>query len=257
MPGFTYRKMSRTTLAVISGVCGSGLVGARTNVAAQSLSSGQPESETAPHVVTPGNLHADPPSDAVVLFDGKDLSHWRHPNGSLADWIINDDHSVTVKPGTDSIVSTETFADAQIHLEFKTPVEVRGSGQSRGNSGVYIQARYEVQVLDSFENETYFNGQCGAIYGQYPPLVNACRKPGEWQTYDIIFHPPVFSDQHEKTFGGSLTVFHNGVLIQDHVEIKGPTTAALAGDEPGVGPLLLQDHGNPVQYRNIWFRILN
>jgi len=261
MPSSTYHKIPRIRkpFVVIASVCTFGLVYALTNVTAQSSSSsnGQPETESVPHVVTPGKSPADPPSDAVVLFNGKNLSLWRHPNGSPAGWTLNEDHSVTIKPGTGSIISTETFADAQIHIEFKTPAEVRGSGQSRGNSGVYIHARYEVQVLDSFENETYHDGQCGAVYGQYPPLVNACRKPGEWQTYDIIFHPPIFNEQHEETFGGSLTVFQNGVLIQDHVEIKGPTTAALASDEPGVGPLLLQDHGNPVQYRNIWFRRLD
>ena len=200
-----------------------------------------------PKVVDPGS-NGEAPSDAVVLFDGKDLSQWESAGGGPAKWEVGSG-AMTVKPGTGSIVSKKEFGAMQLHIEWATPSKVSGSGQGRGNSGVYLQRRYEVQVLDSYQNETYPDGQAGALYGKFPPLVNASRKPGKWQTYDMIFHPPKKGDDGEMV-PGSLTVLHNGVLIQDHVPI-----------EPGdsvvkKGPILLQDHSNRVRYRNIWVRPL-
>jgi len=158
--------------------------------------------------------------------------------------------------GTGNIVTKEEFADVQLHVEWATPKEVKGHGQERGNSGVYLQGRYEIQVLDSFDNKTYANGQAGAFYGFSAPLVNASRKPGDWQTYDIIFHPPR-PGAEGKMESGSFTVLHNGVLIQDHTPVKGEaTTAAQFTGVASKGPLMLQDHNNPVRYRNIWIRSL-
>ena len=144
----------------------------------------------------------------------------------------------------------------QLHVEWATPAEVKGDGQGRGNSGIYLQGRYEIQVLDSYNNKTYFNGQAGAFYGNFAPLVNASRKPGEWQSYDIVFHPPGAGADGKTGQTGSFTVLHNGVLVQDHVPVKAPTTAAEFKDAAATGPLILQDHGNPVRYRNIWIRRL-
>ena len=173
-------------------------------------------------------------------------------NGGDARWEIVD--GAMKVNGTGSIRSKEEFGDVQLHVEWATPSEVKGEGHGRGNSGVYLQGRYEIQVLDSYGNKTYFNGQAGAFYGHSAPLVNASRKPGEWQTYDIIFHPPI-KGRDGKTEPGSFTVLHNGVLVQDHTPIPGESTtaAAYSGLAPK-GPLVLQDHGNPVQFRNIWVR---
>ena len=214
-----------------------------------------------PRVVDPGGPAA-PPSDAVVLFDGKDNSGWTHQNGSPVKWPVIDG-ALICKSGTGNVVSKRKFGSAQIHVEFSTPNMPEQKGQMRGNSGVYIQGHYEIQVLDSYKNPTYANGSCGALYGQYAPLVNACRPPGQWQTYDIVFHAPKCSDG-KVTEPGTLTILHNGVLIQDHITIKGPSDG---GDnsttvcEPGV--LMLQDHydpkvrDTPLRYRNIWFRPLD
>jgi len=158
--------------------------------------------------------------------------------------------------GTGSIRTREEFADVQLHVEWATPSEVKGDGQGRGNSGIYLQGRYEIQVLDSYNNKTYFNGQAGAFYGNFAPLVNVSRKPGEWQAYDIIFHPPTVGANGKAGEPGSFTVLHNGVLVQDHIPVKGATTAAELQGAAAVGPLILQDHGNPVRYRNIWIRRL-
>ena len=210
--------------------------------------------ETEPAVITPGN-GMEPPSDAIVLFDGKDLSKWRAvDHEGPAKWEVKDGY-VEVN-GTGSIRSKDEFADVQVHVEWATPSEVKGESQGRGNSGVYLQGRYEIQVLDSYQNKTYFNGQAGSFYGNFAPLVNASRKPGEWQTYDIIFHPPKKADGGQ-VMPGSFTVIHNGVLVQDHIPVKGgATTAAAYQDVATKGPLLLQDHGNPVRFRNIWIRPL-
>jgi len=213
----------------------------------------------APPVVTPGPSGgmAPVPSDAVVLFDGTSSKGWTGRDGRAFGWRVEGKAggSMTAAAGTGDIVSEKNIGDAQIHVEFMTPV-VAGSGQDKGNSGVYIHGRYEVQVLDSYGNETYPDGQCGAIYKQYVPLVNACRKPGEWQTYDIVFHAARFDSDGKKTAGARATVIHNGVLIQDNVEIHGPTGGAIGQEEKPTGPLLLQEHGHEVQYRNIWYRPL-
>lgn len=210
-----------------------------------------------PPVVTPGQGGA-PPSDAVVLFDGKDLSKWESVRGGgAAAWQVSDG-VVTVVAKTGDIRTRETFGDCQLHIEWATPAEVKGEGQGRGNSGVFLQNRYEVQVLDSYQNPTYYHGQAGAIYKQHAPLVNASRKPGEWQTYDIIFHAPRFDASGKLVKPGTLTVIHNGVLIQDHADIKGTTThqGGPKQETHGDGPIRLQDHGNPMRFRNIWIRKL-
>jgi hypothetical protein len=206
-----------------------------------------------PRVVNPGPV-GGPPSDAIVLFDGSNMSKWRGQNSPEPKWKLNNGFMETTPNG--GIFSKEEFGDCQLHVEWASPTEVKGEGQGRGNSGVYLQGRYEIQVLDSYNNKTYFNGQAGAFYGHNAPLVNACRKPGEWQTYDIIFHAPK-RQADGKVKPGSFTVLHNGVLIQDHIPIEGqPTTAAPIGEVAEKGPLYLQDHGNPVRYRNIWIRPL-
>src|SRR5262245_11891623 len=194
------------------------------------------------------------PSDAIVLFGGQDLSQWNSERGGEAKW--NVEGGVVTVNGTGSIITKQEFGACQLHVEWAAPTEVKGEGQGRGNSGVYLQGRYEIQVLDSFTNTTYFNGQAGAFYGHNAPLVNASRAPGEWQTYDIIFHPPV-AGADSQPVPGSFTVLHNGVLIQDHIPVKGDaTTAAKFSGLTPKGPLILQDHGNPVRYRNIWIRPL-
>ena len=209
--------------------------------------------ETEPPVITPGH-GTEPPSDAIVLFSGTDLSKWQSMNGGPAQWEVKDGY-VQVN-GTGSIRTKEEFGDVQLHVEWASPAEVKGEGQGRGNSGVYLEGRYEIQVLDSYNNKTYYNGQAGAFYGNFAPLVNASRKPGEWQVYDIIFHPPRKSDSGSVA-PGSFTVFHNGVVVQDHIPVKGgATTAAAYQDLAAKGPLMLQDHGNPVRFRNIWIRPL-
>jgi hypothetical protein len=206
-----------------------------------------------PKIIDPGPP-GGAPSDAIVLFDGKDLSKWQNMKGGDAKWSVANG-CMTVN-GTGDIRTRDEFGDVQLHIEWATPSEVKGDGQGRGNSGVYLQGRYEIQVLDSYNNKTYFDGQAGAFYGHSAPLVNASRKPGEWQAYDIIFHAPKLASDG-KVEPGSLTVFHNGVLIQDHVPVKGQaTTAAQLKGVAAKGPLALQDHGNPVRFRNIWIRPL-
>ncbi len=216
-----------------------------------------------PAVVTPGSVpEAAPPtpapSDAIVLFDGVSLDKWQLQEGKPAPWTAEGKTggAMTVKPDSGSIVSRQSFGSAQIHIEFATPMKVDGEGQGRGNSGVYIQGRYELQVLDSFNNSTYPNGQCGAIYGQSEPLVNACRGPGQWQTYDIIFHAAKFSTLGERTQQARVTVLHNGVLIQDNSVIDGPTGGAINKEADAPGPIMLQDHGNLTRFRNVWVRPL-
>jgi hypothetical protein len=205
-----------------------------------------------PPVVRPGDGHAAP-SDAIVLFDGSDLSEWREPI-----WKVGEG-AVTVVAKTGSLISKRAFGDVQLHIEWRTPSAVGGEGQGRGNSGIFLMERYEVQVLDSYENATYVNGQAGAVYKQHAPLVNASRGPGEWQAYDIVFMAPRFRPDGSLERAATFTVFHNGVLIQNHVEVKGTTTNI--GEpkyvaHPAKAPLSLQDHGNPVSYRNIWVREL-
>ena len=176
--------------------------------------------EPEPAVVDPGG-HGKAPSDAIVLFDGKDLSKWTGRDGK-AEWTVADG-AMTVVPGSGSISTRDSFGDVQLHVEWRTPAEIVGESQGRGNSGVFLMERYEVQVLDSFENRTYSNGQAGSIYKQHIPLVNASRAPGEWQTYDIVFMAPRFRSDGSLERPATMTVLHNGVLVQNHVEIKGPT----------------------------------
>lgn len=202
-----------------------------------------------PPVVQPGT-DGSPPSDAIVLFDGKDLSKW---NGG-ENWEVKDGYAVVRKS---DITTKEAFGDCQLHVEFATPEEVKGSGQGRGNSGVFLMNHYEVQVLDSYGNKTYFDGQCGAIYKESPPMVNVCRKPGEWQTYDILFEAPHFAADGKVEKPAYITVLQNGVVVQNHFEIQGDTYY----DRPPSythhrdrEPIRLQNHGNPVKYRNIWVR---
>ena len=212
------------------------------------------DKNTEPALVDPGAI-GGPPSDAIVLFDGKDLSKWRGKGDNEARWIVADGCMITNRTG--NVFTKEEFGDVQLHVEWATPTEIKGKGQGRGNSGVYLQGRYEIQVLDSYQNSTYTNGQAGAFYGKFAPLVNPCRKPGEWQTYDIIFHAPKPAADGKEVIPGSFTVLYNGVLVQDHVPVKGSTTASAFKGAAPKGPLMLQDHGNPVRYRNIWIRPLN
>ena len=212
--------------------------------------------EPVPAVVTPGQS-GQPPSDAVVLFDGSGLGAWSHLDGSDASWAIDGD-AMTVKPGSGNVRTRAEFSDVQLHVEWRTPAQVESESQGRGNSGVFLMGRYEVQVLDSFNNPTYSNGQAASIYKQHIPLVNASRGPGVWQSYDIIFRAPRFSTDGRLTQAGTITVLHNGVLVQNHVTIQGVTSyvGAPAYTAHGPGPIVLQDHRNPVSYRNIWVRPL-
>ena len=209
-----------------------------------------------PRVVTAG-VGTAPPSDAIVLFDGTSLDNWMKLDSTAAKWELKDG-AMTVIKGTGDIRTKRNFGSVQLHLEWRTPAVVESEGQGRGNSGVFLQGIYEVQVLDSYQNRTYSNGQAASIYKQHIPLVNACRPPGEWQTYDIIFMEPVFNADGIKVRSGSLTVIQNGVLVQNNIEIKGTTPYIGLPQNPphGKGPLKLQDHSNPVSYRNIWVREL-
>jgi hypothetical protein len=218
-----------------------------------------------PPVVTPAapstpEQPGKPPSDAVVLFDGKDISQWVSLDGSPTKWIVRDGYMECVT-GSGYIRTRQNFGDCQLHLEWATPAPAKGEGQGRGNSGVFFGLdRYEVQVLDSFENQTYADGSAGSLYGQYPPLVNVCRPPGEWQTYDIVYTAPGFDVAGKLLSPARVTLFHNGVLIQNHVALSGPTSwleRAPYQAHPEKQPLALQDHGNPVRYRNIWLRELS
>jgi hypothetical protein len=213
--------------------------------------------EPEPRIVTPGETNSAPPSDAIILFEGSDLDAWQHGDGSAAKWIIKDGIA-TVKPRTGAIKTKEQFGDCQLHLEWRAPSVIEGEGQGRGNSGVFLQERYEVQVLDSYNNRTYSNGQAGSIYKQSMPLVNAMRAPGEWQTYDIIYKAPRFNEDGIKVSAATVTVIHNGVLIQNNTEIKGTTEyiGLPKNIAHGDGSIILQDHSNPVSYRNIWVRRL-
>ncbi len=217
-----------------------------------------------PPVIDPGTPSTqeqpgESPSDAIVLFrDADDLEKWSSMDGGEAKWIAKDGYMEAVK-GAGYIRTKEGFGDCQLHVEWATPLPVEGKGQGRGNSGVFLMGKYEVQVLDSYQNTTYPDGQAAALYGQYPPLVNASRAPREWQWYDIVFERPRFDDNGELLKPATITVFHNGVLVQNHVTLTGPTSNKKRPPYEAHAeklPLSLQDHGNPVRYRNIWIRPL-
>jgi len=226
-----------------------------------------PAKQPPPPVVAPAtestqDQAGQAPSDAVVLFDGTDLSNWTSTRaGKETKWVVADGAMMPTK-GSGMIRSKAEFGSCQLHLEWATPKVVKGDGQGRGNSGVFLMGQYEVQILDSYDNTTYADGQAAALYGRGIPLANACRKPGEWQSFDIVFHRPVFDQNGEVVKRATFTVFHNGVLVHDHRELSGGTgwrgPHAITeyvphGDE---GPIMLQDHGNPVLFRNVWVREL-
>ncbi len=243
-----------TGLLVIVGLCASQFV------QAQERPTIEPKLtevwEPVPQKITPGEDSA-PPSDAIVLFDGKDLNEWTNNDGGSAEWTV-EDGAMTVKAGTGALKTKQKFGDFQLHIEWRAPSEVKGEGQGRGNSGIFMMERYELQVLDSYESKTYSNGQAGSMYKQSIPLVNACKGPGEWQTYDVIFMAPVFTEKGALKSPARITVLHNGVLIQNNFELRGPTeyNRIPMYETHGKASLMLQDHGNPVSFRNIWVREL-
>jgi hypothetical protein len=217
----------------------------------------------APPVIKPGTESSQEkpgkaPSDAIILFDGTNLSGWTSKRGGPAKWIVRDGYMEVVKDAGD-IKTKQHFGSCQLHVEFATPTKITDKSQDRGNSGVFLMSTYEVQVLDSYENSTYPDGQCAALYGRVVPLVNASREPGQWQSYDIIFHRPVF--EGDKVVKKAIfTVFHNGVLVHDNVELQGGTnwidehTISNYSPHEDRLPIMLQDHDNPVRFRNIWIR---
>ncbi|WP_445736142.1 3-keto-disaccharide hydrolase [Mariniflexile sp.] len=214
--------------------------------------------EPIPPTVIPGNNN-EPPSDAIVLFNGKNFNEWVSiKDSSSVKWILNKDGSMTVKGKTGNIQTKRNFGNVQLHIEWKSPEDDEGIGQQRGNSGVFLQGRYEVQVLDNNDNDTYANGQVGSIYKQSIPLAKASYPTGKWNTYDIIYHTPKFDTDGEKTKSAYITLLHNGILILDHYEIKGTTEyIGWPKNVPhGKAPIMLQDHGDAVSYRNIWVREL-
>jgi hypothetical protein len=215
-----------------------------------------------PKVISPGtpstqDKPGQPPSDAIVLFDGRDLSNWEKTDGGPAKWKVENGY-MEIARRTGSIRTKQSFGSCQLHIEWAVPAVAKGKDQGRGNSGAYLMNNYEVQVLDSYQNQTYPDGQAGSIYGQNPPMVNTCRPPGQWQSYDIIFHRPVFKGD-KVVRPATITVLQNGVLVQDNWVIEGPTVhearAKYTPHEPSL-PIMLQDHGDPVRYRNIWLREL-
>jgi Domain of Unknown Function (DUF1080) len=214
-----------------------------------------------PPIIQPGTPSTQaqpgkPPSDAIVLFNGKDLSGWVSAKGGPAKWKVGDGYFETSQ-GNGDIDTVQSFGDCQLHVEWAAPNPPHGEDQDRGNSGVYLMKRYEIQVLDSYNNKTYADGEAGAVYGQYPPLVNDSLPPGEWQTYDIVFHGPRFAADESVTRLATVTVFHNGVLVQDHVSLTGPTEWESRPPykvHPTKQPLRLQDHNHPVKFRNLWIR---
>ncbi|HEY3280975.1 MAG TPA: DUF1080 domain-containing protein [Armatimonadota bacterium] len=215
-----------------------------------------------PPVVQPGTESTQdrpgtPPSDAVCLFDGTNLDAWQKSGGGEPGWRLVDG-AMEVEPHSGSIETKEHFGDCQLHIEWASPSEVKGEDQGRGNSGVFLMGRYEIQVLDCYKNITYADGLAGAMYGQYPPLVNASRKPGEWQSFDVLWQGPRFEGD-QLTRPARVTLLHNGVVIHNATELKGPTRhrdAPHYEPQPEVGPIGLQDHGDLVRFRNIWIRPL-
>jgi hypothetical protein len=243
--------------AIISGLCLAAV--------AQKEWAPNDRSRPVPQVITPGTSSnqdkaGDPPSDAVVLFNGKDLSNWEALKGGPAKWKVENGY-FEIAPdgniGSGDIRTKQVFGDFQLHVEWATPNPPKGTDQDRGNSGIFLHGLYEVQVLDSYNSVTYADGQASAIYGQYPPLVNATRPPGQWQTYDIVFHGARFDASGKLTRPANVTVILNGVLVQDHVNIKGPNSVKLGAPyepTPEKLPIRIQDHHHPVRYRNLWIR---
>lgn len=214
-----------------------------------------------PPVVAPGPnvLPVKAPAGAIVLFDGTDLSKWvQVKTGDAAQWTVRDGY-FEVRSGTGDLRTRDGFGDVELHVEWMSPDPPRGSDQNRGNSGVYLMSKYELQVLDSWKNPTYADGMAGAIYGQFPPLANASRPPGEWQSYDVVFRGPRFDSSGNLQRPATMTVHFNGVLVQDNVTLSGPTAhyarPPYAAHDAKL-PILLQDHGHPVRFRNIWVREL-
>lgn len=221
-----------------------------------------------PPVVTPGATFRDAPSDAIILFDGKNMDEWVNAKDSLSKekWTLNDG-AMTVNKAIGDIQTRRTFTDYQLHIEWKIPTGITGSGQGRGNSGVFLATMpegaggYELQALDNYNNKTYVNGQAGSIYKQNPPLVNACRKPGEWQTYDVVWTAPRFNEDGSIKTPARVTAFHNGLLVQNNFELKGdtPYIGQPVYRKHGAAPIKLQAHGDksePLSFRNIWVREL-
>jgi hypothetical protein len=225
-----------------------------------------PSKQPFPPIVNPGpaGVVGAAPSDAIILFDGSEKAlteNWTDTKGQPSGWKVVDGALESVKKAG-YIQTKKAFGSCQLHVEWASPVKVEGQGQGRGNSGVFLMGTYEVQVLDNYDNPTYADGQAGAIYGRQKPLVNACRKPGEWQTYDIIFHRPLFDESGKVTRRATFTVLHNGVLVQDHTVLSGgtgwmgPHAASEYKAHADKLPFALQDHGNPVRFRNVWIREL-
>lgn len=223
--------------------------------------------EPVPNVVTPGKTNSDAPSDAIILFDGKNLDQWTstEQRGTPADWTVADG-ILTVKKGTGNIETVKSFGSYQLHIEWRIPSNITGTDQARGNSGVFLaslgkgDAGYELQILDSYKNKTYVNGQAGSIYKQFIPLVNANKPPGEWQTYDIVWTAPTFNDNGTVNTPARATIFFNGILVQNNVSLLGPTQyigKPSYSIKHGPAPIKLQAHGDksePISYRNIWVR---
>lgn len=220
------------------------------------------ENRPHPQVITPGTFPTPEqagkaPSDALVLFDGKDLSHFEATGGGEPTYKVESGYFEVA--GKKEMQTKEGYGSCQIHVEWASPKEVKGTSQGRGNSGIYIMGRYEAQVLDSYENVTYADGQAAALYGQFPPLVNASLPPGQWQTYDIVFHRPQFDADGKVLKPATMTIFHNGVLVQDHRELRGTTAHHSPGKyekHADKEPLRIQNHGNPVRFRSLWIRQL-
>ena len=220
-----------------------------------------------PKIVAPGIANSQPPSDAIILFNGKDISEWvAATDASPAKWLVHD-NVVTVNKSAGDIQTKKTFTDFQLHIEYQIPENITGTGQARGNSGIFLAALpfgaggYELQVLDNYINTTYVNGQAGSMYKQSPPLVNACRKPGDWQDYEVIWTAPRFNEDGSLKSPARVTAFHNGVLVQNNTELKGdtPYVGQPMYKKHGPAPIKLQAHGDksePISYRNIWLREL-
>jgi len=214
-----------------------------------------------PPIVEPGESfshQAPAPADAVVLFDGKDLSKWKGGKDGKAPWKVENGYFEVVK-GTGDIQTQEKFKDFQLHFEWSAPNPPKGESQGRGNSGLFLHGLYEVQVLDVYNNKTYADGQAGGLYGMWPPLHNAMKKPGQWNTYDVIFEGPLFDTEGKVTRKASVTVIHNGVALHHKQEFNGPSghqNTPKYFKYDGTGPIRLQDHGDPVRFRNIWIRSL-